>query len=71
MYMRKKDEEFIVNREKEAGRYNPAEFESLPKRDVEIPSPFGYNIKALLVEPHQSNRYIIFAHGNRDKNQFD
>jgi hypothetical protein len=61
--MRKKDEEFIVNREQEAGRYNPDEFESLPKRDVEIPSPFGYNIKALLVEPHQSNRYIIFAHG--------
>lgn len=63
MYMKKKDEEFIVKREKEAGRYNPDEFESLPKREVVIPSPFGYTIKALLVEPHQSKRYIIITHG--------
>lgn len=63
MYMKKKDEELILKREKEAGRYNPAEFDSLPKRDVDIPSPFGYTIKALLIEPHQSNRYVIIAHG--------
>jgi uncharacterized protein len=63
MYMKKKDEEFIVQREKEAGRYNPDEFESLPKQEVDIPSPLGYTIKASLVEPHASNRYIIFAHG--------
>lgn len=59
----KKDEEFILQREKEAGRYNPDEFEKLPKQDIAIPSPFGYTIKAQLVEPHQSSRYIIFAHG--------
>lgn len=35
----------------------------LPKRDVDIPSPFGYPIKALLVEPHQTNRYVIISHG--------
>jgi uncharacterized protein len=63
MYMKKKDEDFILKRETEAGRYNPDEFESLPKREAEISSPFGYTIKALLIEPHQSNRYIIFAHG--------
>lgn len=63
MYMKKKDEDFILKREKEAGRYNPDEIESLPKRDVEVPSPFGYTIKALLVEPFPSNRYIVFAHG--------
>lgn len=63
MYMKKKDEDFILQREKEAGRYNPDEFESLPKRIVDIPSPFGYTIKAVLVEPHQSNRYIIISHG--------
>lgn len=63
MYMKKKDEELILKREKEAGRYNPAEFDSLPKRDIDIPSPFGYTIKALLIEPHQSNRYVIIAHG--------
>ena len=63
MYMKKKDEELILRREKEAGRYNPDEFDSLPKQGVDIPSPFGYMIKAQLVEPHQTNRYIIISHG--------
>jgi predicted alpha/beta-fold hydrolase len=63
MYMKKKDEEFILKRETEAGRYNPDEFESLPKQEVDILSPFGYTIKTVLIEPHTSNRYIIFAHG--------
>ncbi|MCL6573786.1 MAG: alpha/beta hydrolase [Bacillus sp. (in: Bacteria)] len=63
MYMKKKDEELILKREKDAGRFNPDEFESLPKLEVTIPSPFGYMIKTLLVEPHQTNRYIIIAHG--------
>lgn len=63
MYMKKKDETFILKREKEAGRYKPDQFESLPKREIAIASPFGYTIKAQLVEPHQSNRYIIISHG--------
>jgi uncharacterized protein len=63
MYMKKKDEQFILNREKEAGRFNPEEFASLPKREVTIGSPFGYPIKALLVEPHPSNCYVIISHG--------
>lgn len=63
MYMKKKDDEFILNREKEAGRLNPMEFESLTKREILIPSPFGYHLKALVVEPHDTNKYIIFCHG--------
>lgn len=63
MYMKKKDEDFILRREMEAGRYKPEEFESHPKREVDIPSPFGYKIKAVLVEPYQTNRFIIIAHG--------
>lgn len=63
MYMKKKDETFILEREKEAGRYKPDEFASLPKREITIASPFGYTIKALLVEPYRSNRYIIISHG--------
>ncbi|MDQ6599546.1 alpha/beta hydrolase [Bacillus salipaludis] len=63
MYMKKKDEEFILKREKEAGRYNPTQLKTLPKRKIEIPSPFGYEIKAVLVEPHQTDRYIIISHG--------
>ncbi|WP_066312615.1 alpha/beta hydrolase [Bacillus sp. FJAT-29814] len=63
MYIKKKDEEFILNREKQAGWFNPEEYDSLPKRDVTIPSPFGYNIKAVLAEPHETNRYVIISHG--------
>lgn len=63
MYMKKKDDEFIFNREREAGRLNPTEFQRLPKREILIPSHFGYHLKALVVEPHQTNRYIVFCHG--------
>jgi hypothetical protein len=63
MYIKKKNGEFILNREIDAGRINLEDFYSLPKRDVSIPSPFGYTIKAILIEPHPSNYYIIFSHG--------
>ncbi|MDP4083763.1 MAG: alpha/beta hydrolase [Bacillota bacterium] len=63
MYIKKKDEEQILKREKEAGRYNPEEFDSLPKLDVFISSPSGYLLKAVLVEPYSNNRYIIISHG--------
>jgi uncharacterized protein len=63
MYMKKKDDEFILHREKEAGRFNPDEFIRLPKRKLSISSPFGYELKMILIEPHTSNKYIIFSHG--------
>lgn len=63
MYMKKKDEKLIMKRETESGRYDPAKFESLPKREVSIASPFGYSLKTILVEPHHTNRYIIICHG--------
>ncbi|WP_449620312.1 alpha/beta hydrolase [Robertmurraya sp. Marseille-Q9965] len=63
MYMKKKDDEFIINREKSAGRLDSNVFERLPKREILIPSHFGYNLKALVVEPHNTNKYMIFCHG--------
>lgn len=63
MYIKKKDDRFIMEREVKAGRMIPDDFERLPRREVLITSPFGYSIKAVLVEPLQTNRYIIFAHG--------
>ncbi|CAM3434236.1 alpha/beta hydrolase [Cytobacillus oceanisediminis] len=63
MYMKKKEDEFILEREKGAGRLDLIKYESLPKREVLIPSPFGYNLKAVAVEPHENNRYIIISHG--------
>lgn len=61
--MKKKDDLLIYNREREAGRVNPTEFSSLPKREVLIPSPFGYHLKAIAVEPHATHQYVIICHG--------
>lgn len=63
MYMRKKDDDFIIHRELEAGRLNPWELRKLPRRKVLIPSSFGYDLKAVVIEPHQTNKYMIFCHG--------
>lgn len=63
MYIKKKDEKFVLDRELKAGRFILEDYEAMPKREVMIRSPFGYSIKAVLVEPRPINRYIIFAHG--------
>ena len=63
MYMKIKDDDMIIQREKSAGRMNPDEFNTLKKRKITIPSPFGYPLKMLIVEPRVSNRYIIISHG--------
>jgi uncharacterized protein len=63
MYIKKKEESLILEREKSAGRYIPLDFEALPKRQVEIASPYGYQLKAVLAEPHRTNRYVIISHG--------
>jgi fermentation-respiration switch protein FrsA (DUF1100 family) len=63
MYIKKKDHKLIFDREINAGRFDPEAFEALSKQDAAILSPFGYMIKAQVIEPHQSNRYIIIAHG--------
>lgn len=63
MYIKKKEDTFILNREKKAGRLNLSEYEKLPKREIMISSPFGYFIKAVLVEPYYTTQYIIISHG--------
>jgi uncharacterized protein len=63
MYIKKKNDEVIFEREKTAGRFRPMDFEQLPKREVLITSPFGYLLKAILAEPHRTNRYVIICHG--------
>lgn len=63
MYLRKKDGHFIFHREKEAGRLNPTLLKNLPKREILIPSSFGYRLKAVVFEPHITNKYMIFCHG--------
>jgi uncharacterized protein len=63
MYIKKKEEGLIIEREKSAGRFKPLDFKILPKREMVIQSPFGYGIKAVLAEPHRTNNYVIICHG--------
>lgn len=63
MYMRTKDPLFVVDREQTAGRYNPDDFDRIPKREVLITSPFGYQLKAIVLEPHHTKKYVIICHG--------
>lgn len=63
MFKKKKDENLVLTRETTAGRFDPAKFESLPKREILLDSPLGYQLKTILVEPHQTNRYVIICHG--------
>lgn len=63
MYMRTKDPEHVLTREREAGRLNEEQFAQIPKREVLIASPFGYHLKAIVAEPHRSNKYVIICHG--------
>lgn len=63
MFLKKKNDDEIFTREKEAGHLVPDEYDALPKRDVTIPSSLGYPLKAVLIEPNDTNRYIIITHG--------
>jgi len=63
MYIKKKRDEEIVKRDEVAGLLKPTDYQALPKRDLSIQSPFGYPLKAILIEPWDTNRYMIFCHG--------
>jgi fermentation-respiration switch protein FrsA (DUF1100 family) len=63
MYIRKKTDEEIINRDTTFGLYNQKDFDDLEKKHFSILSQFGYSIKGSLIAPHESNRYIIICHG--------
>lgn len=63
MYIKKKEDDLILEREKAAGRFLPLDFDLLPKREINIPSLYGYHLKAVLAEPHHTNLYVIICHG--------
>ncbi|HZG70191.1 MAG TPA: alpha/beta hydrolase, partial [Chondromyces sp.] len=63
LYMRKKDEQLIYEREVKAKRLHPAAYHELPKEEVWVTSPLGYRIKTLFVRPNPGKKYVIFSHG--------
>lgn len=63
MYMAIKDAKSIVDREVSQKRLILNEYDSLPKEEVWVQSPNGYNIKTIFITPNSSNKYLIFCHG--------
>ncbi len=63
MYIKKKTDKEIIDRETMLELFNQEEFDALEKKDFSIPSRFGYTIKGSLIELHETNRYIILCHG--------
>jgi uncharacterized protein len=63
MYIKKKEEKFILNRDQQRKLCSLTDFDALPKEEVWVNSPFGYRIKAVFVEPHETKWYVVFCHG--------
>nr|WP_230501498.1 alpha/beta hydrolase [Sutcliffiella rhizosphaerae] len=63
MYIRKKTNEEILEREKLLGHYQEELYDIIPKKELTIASPFGYNIYGEMVDVPDSNRFMIFSHG--------
>jgi uncharacterized protein len=63
MYLKKKDEDLILERETTAKRYDEYWYANVKKSEQWIESANGYSIKAIFLEPHATNRYAIICHG--------
>ncbi|MFS0781087.1 alpha/beta hydrolase [Bacillus sp. 1P06AnD] len=63
MFMKRKDELTIREREIKANRWNPEDFDALPKEKVAIASPLGYRLDCLFISPHPTDKWVIFCHG--------
>lgn len=63
MFMRKKEDEFVRNREITAKRVNETEFHKLPKTKVMVASPFGYDLDCYFIHPYNTKKWVIFCHG--------
>ena len=63
MYIKQKDDDFILEREKKARRFDEAWFDSVAKMELSIASPNGYDIKGYFFKPLQTRNTIIICHG--------
>lgn len=63
MYLKKKDDEFILNREITAKRFDEAWFKVVRKTEKWIDSPNGYPVKAIFLEPLDTNNFVVICHG--------
>ncbi|MCM3610888.1 alpha/beta hydrolase [Planococcus sp. MERTA32b] len=63
MYVKKKDEELILERETSAKRYDEVWYANVKKEERWIESENGYNVHAIFLEPHNTKHYVVICHG--------
>lgn len=63
MYIKKKDQQFILNREIASKRFNIEWYDSVPKEEFKVKSPYGYDISCQKINSVESNNTVIIAHG--------
>ncbi|WP_253905586.1 alpha/beta hydrolase [Bacillus sp. THAF10] len=63
MYIRKKTNEEILEKERLLGHYQEELYEKIQKKELTIQSPLGYNIYGEMVDVPGSKRYMILSHG--------
>ena len=64
MYMKKKEVEFVLEREQKAGRLDPEAFKNMPQEERWIQSKHGYRLHTIFAEPNPgSKKWMIILHG--------
>ena len=63
MYIKKKDDAFILEREVSSKRFDEAWYEGCPKEVLSIESPNGYLISGVFLKPLETKNTVIICHG--------
>ncbi|AZB44885.1 alpha/beta hydrolase [Bacillus sp. FJAT-42376] len=63
MYSKKKTNEEILEKERLYGHFDQKDYDSLEKRNVSIPSEFGYSLSGQLIAPFKEKKFVIVSHG--------
>ncbi|MFC4354521.1 alpha/beta hydrolase [Chryseomicrobium palamuruense] len=63
MYIKRKETDFILNREISEKRLDQAWYDAIKKEDVWIESKNGYQLKSIFIQPHDTKNYVIICHG--------
>lgn len=63
MYIQKKDDDFIYDRELKAHRFDENWYNNCKKQVLTINSPNGYDIKGVFLQPNDTKNTVIICHG--------
>lgn len=63
MYIKRKEPDFILNREISEKRLDQAWYDAIKKEEVWIDSKNGYQLKSIFIQPHDTKNYVIICHG--------